>query len=101
MIMTKKELIAALNDKGVQVENASKVNVAELEQMLKDASKPAKVKKVKAPMTDADPKYNMYFIALPKAIRDRVIKDKLDPRALYNEYRKRGRDHMLATYGAK
>lgn len=96
--MTKKELIAALNDKGIQVKNASKVNVAELEQMLKDVSKPAKVKKVKAPMTDADPKYNMYFIALPKAIRDTVIKKNLDPRALYNEYRKRGRDHMIATY---
>nr|WP_140393858.1 hypothetical protein [Nitrospira cf. moscoviensis SBR1015] len=96
--MTKKELIAALNDKGVQVKNVSKVKVAELEQILKDASKPAKVKKVKALMTNADPKYNMYFIALPKAIRDTVIKKNLDPRALYNEYRKRGREHMIATY---
>jgi hypothetical protein len=86
--MTKKKLITTLND-----------NVVELEQTFKDAPKPAKIKKVKAPMTDVDPKYNMYFVALPKVIRDRVIKDKLDPRALYNEYRKRGREHMIATYG--
>lgn len=96
--MTKKELIAALTDTGVAVKNASKLTVGELEQMLKSASKPVKAKKVKTPMTDADPKYSMYFIALPKVIRDTVINKNLDPRALYNEYRKKGRDHMIATY---
>ena len=98
--MTKKELIAALNDKGIEVKNVSKVKVEELEQMLKDASKVKKERKVRPALEQEDPKYNMYFIALPKAIRDTVIKKNLDPRRLYNEYRKRGRDHMLTAYAA-
>jgi hypothetical protein len=100
MIMTKKELIAALTDLGQT--GLSKLKVDELQTLHSSLTAPKKTKekKVKVPMTEADPKYNMYFIALPKAIRDRVIADKLCPRALYNEYRKRGREHMLSTYAS-
>jgi hypothetical protein len=96
--MIKKELISALTDLGQT--GLSKMKVDELQQLYTSLTTPKKTKekKVKEAMTEADPKYSMYFIALPKAIRDRVIADKLCPRALYNEYRKRGREHMLTTY---
>jgi hypothetical protein len=95
--MTKKELIAALNELGQT--GLSKMKVEDLNTLYVNITTPKKVKKIKQAMTKEDQKYNMYFIALPKVIRDRVINDKLDPRALYNEYRKRGRDHMVLTYG--
>jgi hypothetical protein len=47
----------------------------------------------------SDKKYNMYINALPAQIRKHVFDKKLDPRVLYNEYRKSSKDEMIKKYG--
>lgn len=49
-----------------------------------------------APMTKE--KAAMYRNALPKVIRENVLKRKINPRDVYREYRKFGRDVVIAKY---
>lgn len=105
--MTKAELIEAIVATGLFTKaEAKKMTVAKLKEGLakleaaKASNAAKKVRKTKPALAVDDPKYNMYFVALPKVIRDRVIKDHLCPRKLYQEYRREGRDHMVQKYGA-
>lgn len=43
-------------------------------------------------------KYNMYINALPTVIRQRIFDQKLNPQNIYNEYRKIGKDAIVAKY---
>lgn len=55
--------------------------------------------KTAAPLiSTGDPKYDMYLNALPGPVRDVVIRDALDPRALYKEYRLIKKAGMIAKY---
>lgn len=54
--------------------------------------------KTATPITTDDPKYDMYANALPAAIRQGVVAQKLDARAIYKEYRKMGKDALVAKY---
>jgi hypothetical protein len=42
----------------------------------------------------------MYRNALPKIIRQNVLEQKLNPREIYNEYRKLGRDAVIEKYAS-
>ena len=100
--MTKAQLIEALAQAGKTITpaQAKKLKVADLNDMLAKAqvANAPKTRKTKSALQPDDPKYNMYFVALPKVIRERVIKDHLCPRKLYQEYRREGRDHMVQKY---
>lgn len=56
-------------------------------------------KRASAPISTDDPKFDMYANALPVAIRQKVVDAGYNVRELYKEYRKYGRDHMVARYG--
>lgn len=43
-------------------------------------------------------KYNMYINALPTVIRKKIFDDKINPQSVYNEYRKIGKDAIIAKY---
>ena len=43
-------------------------------------------------------KYNMYINALPTVIRQKIFDDKINPQSVYNEYRKIGKDAIVAKY---
>ncbi len=49
-------------------------------------------------IASGDVKFDMYANALPKAIRQKVIEMDLDVRAVYGEYRKIGKDALVAKY---
>ena len=43
-------------------------------------------------------KYNMYINALPAVIRKKIFDKKINPQSVYNEYRKIGKDKIVAKY---
>ena len=43
-------------------------------------------------------KYNMYINALPTIIRHIVYKNELNPREIYNEYRKNNKQYIIEKY---
>lgn len=55
--------------------------------------------RVAAPLQGQDdPKYMMYFKALPKSVQQHVADNLLDPRELYKEYRKLGKEALIRKY---
>lgn len=53
------------------------------------------------PINSGDPKFDMYANALPRAIRQTVVDQGLDVRALYKEYRTLGAAAMVEKYAPK